>query len=96
MWKSLNTGQIQLKISRRQAEEIYYSVLVTPFWDKVRAFSLRPAIKKQLDGIDYKVLARELSLFDSWTTEELENHDENLQRILRIACVDIAENQKRV
>lgn len=50
-----------------------------------------PEIKEQLDKIDSKALKSELKEYGAWTEKELENHDENLSRILWIACWNIAD-----
>lgn len=50
-----------------------------------------PEIKEQLDKIDPKALKSELKEYGAWTDEELNNHDQNLSRILWIACWNIAD-----
>jgi hypothetical protein len=50
-----------------------------------------PAIKKQLDKISAYSLRAELREYGAWNEEELSNHEDNLARILWIACGNIRE-----
>jgi len=52
-----------------------------------------PYIAKQLAEIDPATLAGELWEYGAWDDVELSNHDENLARILWIACGDIQEEE---
>ena len=50
-----------------------------------------PAIAKQLDKLDPAKVRDELREAGAWTDEELANHDDNLSRLLWVACADIVE-----
>ncbi len=50
-----------------------------------------PHIKEQLDKIDPADLREELKGYGAWDDTELSNHDDNLDRILWLACGDIAD-----
>jgi hypothetical protein len=50
-------------------------------------------IKAQLSGIAPQVLREELKEFGAWDSEELANHEENLARILWIACGDLVDGR---
>ena len=50
-----------------------------------------PYIFEQLAAINPDLLRCELAEYGAWDDTELSNHDENLKRILWIACGDIAE-----
>lgn len=50
-----------------------------------------PSIRDQLKKIDPEVLKSELKETGGWDAEELEDHTDNLNRILWIACADIVE-----
>lgn len=50
-----------------------------------------PRIRRQLAKIDPETLKRELKEYGAWDDKELSDHDENLNRILWIACGDIVE-----
>lgn len=52
-----------------------------------------PEVKKELNGLTPKDLIRELDEYGAWTEEELKNHDDNLERILWIACHNIKEEE---
>lgn len=48
-------------------------------------------IKKQLDKINPEDLKEELSEYGAWDSEQLSNYDDNLERILWIACGNIRD-----
>ena len=50
-----------------------------------------PYIARQLADIPHDALADELREYGAWDNQELENHSDNLSRILWIACGDIVE-----
>jgi hypothetical protein len=50
-----------------------------------------PKIARQLNKIDPEKLKRELKEYGAWDENELSNHDDNLTRILWIACGNIME-----
>ena len=51
----------------------------------VMALSNVPEIRKQLDAIDKKALSEELAEYGTWSSSKLENHEDNIQRILWLA-----------
>lgn len=50
-----------------------------------------PEIKSQLEKLDVKTLKKELQEYGAWDDSELDDHDDNLCRILWIACGDILD-----
>lgn len=48
-----------------------------------------PEVKAELSEIDPIQLINELREYGAWTDEELSNHNDNLERILWIAAVNI-------
>ena len=58
----------------------------------VRALSHTPSIAAQLAAIDPANLRRELRDYGAWNATELEDHAQNLQRLLWIASNDVAED----
>ncbi|MBF0648712.1 hypothetical protein IR083_07755 [Dysgonomonas sp. GY75] len=48
-------------------------------------------IQTELNKIDPENLRQELKEYGAWTEEELNNHNDNLIRILWIACCNINE-----
>jgi hypothetical protein len=62
-----------------------------PCDDDVAALRLDPAIIRQLDELDVDSLRAELSEYGAWDDSQLDDHDENLTRILWLACNNIKE-----
>lgn len=54
---------------------------------------LLPEVIKGLAGLDPEKLKDELEEYGAWDETELSNHDENLNRIIWIACGDIQEGR---
>lgn len=61
--------------------------------EDVKYLSQVPAIARQLRKIDAAELSSALSEYGAWDAEQLADHDENLQRLVWIAAVDIVEEQ---
>jgi len=59
----------------------------------VYALSLVPAIRRQFDKILPEDIAATLRGYGAWNEEDLEDHAENIQRILWIACGDIMDGR---
>lgn len=87
-WWSTSSGRIELAISRPDARCGSHQGQCD---DDVQALSRVPYIAKQLEKLDPKLLADELSEWGAWDDEELADHEQNLQRILWLACGDIVE-----
>jgi hypothetical protein len=51
-----------------------------------------PQIKRQLNKLDPEELKKELCDYGTWDNEQLQDHKENLYRILWIACGNINDN----
>ena len=51
------------------------------------------SIKAQLSGIAPQVLSDELKEYGAWDDLELSNHEDNLARILWIACGDLVDGR---
>jgi len=50
-----------------------------------------PYIKKQLAKLNPELVAKCLKEFGAWDSEELANHEDNLSRLLWVACCDLVE-----
>lgn len=50
-----------------------------------------PAIQTQLDAIDASILVTVLKEYGAWSKSELQDHEQNLTRILWLACGDIVD-----
>ena len=88
MWWTESLGRIELQITRRQAESCSHPGRCD---DDVAALRKVPAIKRQLDKLDPKLVAKCLQEYGAWDDEELADHEQNLDRLLWCACCDIAE-----
>ena len=82
------SGKIEIEITKKQALKGYHSGQCDQDIAELRRV---PAIKRQLAKIDKSVLIDELKHWGAWTDEELQNHKENLDRFLWLACSDIVE-----
>lgn len=50
-----------------------------------------PKYKKQLLKLDKEQVRQELNDLGAWEDEELENHNDNLQRLFWVACGNISD-----
>ena len=82
------SGKIEIEITKKQAIKGYHSGQCDQDIAELRQI---PAIKRQLAKIDKAVLINELMEYGAWDEEELQNHEENLGRILWLACAEIVE-----
>ena len=88
MLYTTNRGWVDIEMTLEQAQSVAGS---GEQFENVKVLSQVPEIKSQLDKIDKDKLKKELSDFGAWTDEQLDNHDENLIRILWIAGGEIAD-----
>jgi len=87
MWFSGNYG-VELKMTLDQARSASHSGSCD---SDVRELSKIPAIARQLRRISADTLRRELKEHGAWDSEELDDHDQNLQRILWLASGSILD-----
>jgi hypothetical protein len=90
MYWSSSSGRIELQITKAQALSAAHSGECDA---DVLALSKVPTIARQLKKIDSETLQNELREYGAWDATELQDHDQNLQRLLWCACCDIRENQ---
>jgi len=88
MWYTSGSGRIELQLTKSQAQTGSHQGQCD---NDIAYLRTLPAIKKQLDKLDAETLRNELDEYGAWDDEQLANHDENLTRILWIACGDILE-----
>ena len=88
MWFSTSSGSIELKITMNEALTGSHQGQCDA---DVLALSKTPRIAKQLAKIDPEVLRKELKKYGAWDEKELADHEQNLQRILWLACGDIVD-----
>lgn len=90
-WTSGLTGRIELNITKKQAEIGYHQGQCASDVAYLRSI---PSIRRQLEKLDPVTVNRELKEYGAWNEEERANHDDNLDRLLWIACGDIIEREK--
>jgi hypothetical protein len=93
-WSS-SCGKIELEFSKAQVRGVAKSGAN----DEAVAELLRyPSVMRQLDDLDDAVVRDCLRPFGAWTEGELADGDENLSRLVWMACHDIAEevSQKKL
>jgi len=88
MYYTSGSGRIELQITKKQAGIGSHSGQCD---NDIAYLRTLPAIKRQLAKLDPDTLKKELSEYGAWDDEQLNDHDENLTRILWIACGDIQE-----
>lgn len=92
MWFTSSSGRIELKMTMAQAQSASHHGQCD---DDVKALSNVPAIAKQLAKIPADTLRNELKEYGAWNSEELADHDQNIQRILWLAAGDIVEESRQ-
>ena len=93
MWFTTSSGRIELNITLKDALTGFHQGQCQE--DVEYLLSHRPYIRRQLAKIDVQTLRDELREYGDWKTEELEDHETNIQRILWIACGDIVEGRQQ-
>lgn len=88
MYWTCGSGRIELKLTRAQAAACSHP---GPCDADVLALSQCPAVARQLRKLKPEDLAAELGEFGAWNATELQDHAQNLQRVLWIAAGDITE-----
>ena len=61
--------------------------------EDVDALSREPAIAAQLSKLEPGAVRDELREYGAWGDDELADHDQNLQRVLWLACGQITDEQ---
>lgn len=87
-WYISSCGHIELQITADDARNGSHQGACD---DDIAALRQVPYIWEQLDKIDANRLAEELRGYGAWDEEQLKDHDENLSRVLWLACGDIVE-----
>jgi hypothetical protein len=82
-------GLIELNITKQQAHIGYHQGQCDSDIQVLRSV---PTIKKQLDKLKPDIVARVLKDCGAWDADDLSDHEDNLDRLLWIACGDIVEN----
>jgi len=82
-------GLIELNITKKQAYIGYHQGHCD---NDIKDLMDVPVIKRQLDKLKPDIVARVLKDYGAWDADDLSDHDDNLDRLLWIACGDIVEN----
>ena len=85
-------GTIELMIKLADAESASHQGQCDA---DVLALSKVPYIAEQLSKLNPETVARELQGYGAWEADELTDHDQNLQRLLWLACGDVVEEEKQ-
>ncbi len=88
-WSS-GSGRIELNLSMDIASKGYHSGACDLDIAELRSLS---HIDNQLKAISPELLISELKEYGAWGNEELANHEDNLDRLLWLACGDIVDQQ---
>lgn len=88
MWWTESLGRIELQITRAQAQACSHP---GPCDADVAELRHEPKIRRQLEKLKPELVAECLREYGAWDDEELADNEQNLSRLLWIACNDIAE-----
>ncbi len=86
MWATFN--RFEIRVTKNDAISASHP---GPCDADVAYLRTRPYIARQLRKLDPWKLAEELEEYGAWDTDQLADYDANLDRILWIACGNIAE-----
>lgn len=87
IWTS-SSGRIELDLTMEHAEKGYHSGQCESDIKELRSY---PEIENQLQRLDPDLVRNELKELGGWDTEELLDNENNLDRLLWIACGDLIE-----
>ncbi len=87
MWASFN--RFELNITKAQVLAAYHSGAMD---DDIAELAKVPSIARQLKRLDHEQVRLELAEYGAWDDGELQDHAQNLQRILWIGVCDIWED----
>lgn len=87
IWTS-SSGRIELDLTMEQASKGYHTGKCDGDILELRSYS---EIEDQLQKLDPLIVKSELKEMGAWDDLELSNHEDNLDRLLWIACGDLVE-----
>lgn len=87
---STSSGKIELDITSDHAHIGSHSGQCDQDVAYLRAL---PEISAQLEKLDPVLVVSELEEWGAWDEEELKDHDQNLSRLLWLACGDIVDQE---
>ena len=86
MWAAFN--RFALNITKAQVLATWHPGAMD---DDIAALSKVPGIARQLKKLDPEQVRAELAEYGAWNEEELQDHAQNLQRVLWLGVCDIWE-----
>ena len=89
-WASSSCGRIEIQMSLAEAQSASHQGKCD---DDVKALSELPHIAAQLADINPAILVDVLREYGAWDTEQLADHDQNIQRLLWSLAGDIVEQE---
>ena len=87
MWASFN--RFELNITKAQVLAAYHSGAMD---DDIAELAKVPSIARHLKKLDPEQVRAELAEYGAWNEEELQDHAQNLQRILWLGVCNIWED----
>jgi len=88
MYWTESLGRIELQITKKQAVSCSHAGQCD---NDVEALKLNPSIARQLKKLDPVIVSAALKEYGAWNDLELSDHNENLTRLLWVACCDVSE-----
>lgn len=85
-------NQFILKLTKAQAASASHQGACDA---DVRALSEVPAVRRQLRKLAPSMVMAELKGYGAWDEAELQNHEQNLQRVVWLAAGNITEEARR-
>ena len=89
MWFTTGSGRIELQITKDQARTGYHQGQCD---EDVARLLNEPKIARQLRKLDTELVRDELHEYGAWDETQLSDHEQNLHRLVWLACADIVEN----
>lgn len=88
-WFTSSNGRIEFQLELADARQGSHP---GPCDLDIAELRQKPYIKEILTKLSHADVVEELRGYGAWDDEQLADHEENLNRILWLACGDIAEN----
>lgn len=88
MYFCSSSGCIELNITKVEANIGFHSGQCD---NDILLLRKVPRLRRQLDKLDPELVCNELRSIGEWDEEELKDHDQNLNRLLWLACANIVE-----
>ena len=90
IWWSSSSGRIELQFQPEDVAGVCHPGDNLP---AVLALCQQPHVAAQLAKLDPDAVRTELREYGAWDEDELENHADNLHRLVWIACWDLKEGE---